>query len=686
MTNRNEVMFNRLNDMLGLSATTDGHNTDIYWKVNKTPDGLNINQAIIHMDWTNAVCPDVKKSLHIQVPTSNNGRLVAEVTSSVTKSNEMLQFESETAMLKMLLVLEEKLIPCMGVSEEDFLDSLLSTESTEIRSVLSTVLIESHGSSKLVRVRSRRCEQFGSANSICKECCSSVPGAPTLVTPTLTSPKSKKSNRLKGWCMDCSVHVGPESEFEAHLSEFHGYRKELAADSPVLCIRCGGLLVGSCGAYTDHLVEVHSLDRDDFAHSCGKCFSLFLLDAHLQAHLETRHNVRIHTVSTEMVQAHNGRYHCPDCALNVGTTGDKFRSHLVAEHKWDLNRGEAGSLKCGRCDKVLQSCEAYINHLQTDHLVHMLAFKYTCGDCSQPFLLQSHMVQHRRRLHGPLREKCDSLRRDCPVCMRAFIRPGALVQHMRRDHKKEDREAIEAEYMAWREAQPNRPMASCPQCDKALRRSDLEKHMSLVHTVEKVTCLLCGKTLRPVSMQKHLRLHEDLQHGLRFRCGMCEKAFRTKELLNKHGDMVHRDVKAAQCDQCGKAFKAKAQLKAHMRSFHGREDLIEEHNKKEEEDALHECTLCMKTFRLRPSLTAHLREAHDLKSKPDNAKKAKNHCTICQKGFSDENKFWKHVKMHVRQKLPCPLCKKAFVHAKTMKAHLLEAHNLECDDSINITQ
>ena len=150
---------------------------------------------------------------------------------------------------------------------------------------------------------------------------------------------------------------------------------------------------------------------------------------------------------------------------------------------------------------------------------------------------------------------------------------------------------------------PNEGLYKCPLCNEKefVQKSNLTKHIGVVHLKLTAKCLHCDLTLCD---KYHLQKHMIAKHGMclktkkSFSCNQCGKNFTTKNNLNQHIVEVHNKIKNVKCDQCKATFSRRRGLQLHIRSKHDNE--------------LFQCVYdgCKKSFNIKGNMTKHVKNIH----------------------------------------------------------------------------
>ncbi|KAL3867387.1 hypothetical protein ACJMK2_044594 [Sinanodonta woodiana] len=350
--------------------------------------------------------------------------------------------------------------------------------------------------------------------------------------------------------------------------------------STKICKLCGE----ECANKTklkEHMTLEHGIKTREPSYCCKFCKRSFMKRVSLFTHYKDHAE---------------GKFVCIRCG-KFCETFENYSSHM-AEHEREAK------FYCKSCGKYFERAQQYEQHLQAHE-------QHVCPHCNKSIASQRGLVKHMKAEHG---EEISAEERvhKCESCQKMFARPGALMVHMRihtgekpvecgacklffrttkalAKHKQTYTHCLKAG-----EAAKERRFL-CNECGKAyFRKHALQRHMHY-HTGEKPhMCQYCGYKCREANnLKRHMALHFEAQRN--FVCEICGSAFHAKKTLEMHHAYKHNDERAFQCPECPLSFKAKNALRRH--------------SKVHTVDKEHKCW-CGTAFKRMYNLRRHLKSVH----------------------------------------------------------------------------
>ncbi|CAG5924107.1 unnamed protein product [Menidia menidia] len=189
-----------------------------------------------------------------------------------------------------------------------------------------------------------------------------------------------------------------------------------------------------------------------------------------------------------------------------------------------------------------------------------------------------------------------------------------------------------------------------------------------------------------------------------FRCNKCDRSFKLYYHLKQHlkthlGSLEKPHV----CSHCGKAYTREGALKQHIGTFHfDTEELsrsqkpqkkvhvceyckkhfdhfghFKEHLRKHTGEKPYECPDCHERFARNSTLKCHMAACQNGAGAKKGRKKLYE-CQVCSSVFNSWDQFKDHLVSHTGDKPNhCTVCDMWFTHAKELKAHLKDVHEIE---------
>lgn len=185
--------------------------------------------------------------------------------------------------------------------------------------------------------------------------------------------------------------------------------------------------------------------------------------------------------------------------------------------------------------------------------------------------------------------------------------------------------------------------------------------MEIVKVVTGTVCDLCGKSFSNIYTltAHHRQIHEGIKE---FHCELCQKSFTTKYKLSRHHAGIHSNVRDFICNTCGSQFKTRDMLIKHERThFQGMGPFVCEH--------------CKEEFKYKSGLDYHYKIKHT--QKPVVESKAKRiskelkqfSCEVCDKTFSTNSRYKRHMFIHSERLFHCDVCDKSFKSSYDVVKH-----------------
>ena len=302
--------------------------------------------------------------------------------------------------------------------------------------------------------------------------------------------------------------------------------------------------------------------------SCGVCGRVYSCRQSLRRHHRAKHG-------RSALPVHPGPttpYHCGSNTLplqcrTLASTA-VFDPSSNSESDCSISRLSDPTYRCGCCDKILPSLDAYKGHLFS----HTGAKCYLCGTCGRDYSSASTLWLHQRRKHSQYRKKAcartgggvsqllklskfhqqsrknrrkeKSRLLSCHKCPKQFTSPSDLGRHLRVTHNSIDpntsRTAIESSSSTHDLA--DSPHSSPPPPSLTEHVNGTTATWPLVVPYDTKTglgykCILCSKVLTRLSYYKnHMNLHTG---ECPYPCKLCEKRFPNHSTRDRHMVRTH---------------------------------------------------------------------------------------------------------------------------------------------------
>lgn len=178
---------------------------------------------------------------------------------------------------------------------------------------------------------------------------------------------------------------------------------------------------------------------------------------------------------------------------------------------------------------------------------------------------------------------------------------------------------------------------------------------------EDLTCPHCQKICET---RGNLRYHSLVCRDRPFeKCPLCDFTCKGTLPMSRHQVKVH-NMKPFKCEECGKTFRLKGSLRDHCAQNHSENKFICEH--------------CGKKFAKNNVYKRHVFVQHGGFRYP---------CNYCHKKFKDKRCWRIHENSHKgAYEYSCLPCKRSFSKAPDYKQHMLEAHNIQGKEALDLNK
>ncbi|KAL0895335.1 hypothetical protein ABMA27_011477 [Loxostege sticticalis] len=211
-----------------------------------------------------------------------------------------------------------------------------------------------------------------------------------------------------------------------------------------------------------------------------------------------------------------------------------------------------------------------------------------------------------------------------------------------------------------------------------------------------LTCPICHRKSKHLrAAQAHMNFHKQTRFNTAdYQCAICKRVYQHRKVYLSHmaihfkrgesvqntivGDIIPNNADKTKfdgtntCHLCGKVCDSENSLKCHVRWHNSKSSLY---------GARHECFVCQLVFTNKRRLEIHTRSHYEDDNGPFK-------CTICGKGYIDEDYFRRHVKGHNfdnqvhkdrieklrKDKVKCPICARFYPDLIHLIRHLRRTH------------
>ena len=362
----------------------------------------------------------------------------------------------------------------------------------------------------------------------------------------------------------------------------------------------------------------------------------------------------------------------------------KIEDDLEMEPKFNRQKMNSNIYGCIFCGK--RFCRPYSlkRHIETVHegKAKEKGEQFPCKFCNKTYTKRS-LRWHMKKDHGEILSK----RHRCEKCNKSFNKTRLLELHIKYFHEQGSNAGAQDGKNA---DTKGLKLFFCHLCDKSYTKVyHLDDHMKKSHGDvdisvhggnQKFSCKPCGKTFEQrLELALHIKsMHEGQKN---YKCRICEKSYSTHQYLVQHNDTVHLGLQNFACGKCDKICSDVEDLKHHIATLH-------------DDSIFTACDICDKKFDNKYNLTAHIKKIHNkypcqFCGKKFNDSFLKTHiitvhtddslkpykCSICPKGFAQQNKLQVHMNIHAGIKpFTCQYCPRSFADQGNMRMHERVVH------------
>lgn len=367
-------------------------------------------------------------------------------------------------------------------------------------------------------------------------------------------------------CHVCPKKLLNKERFESHFTVVHGQEHR--------CEQCSSTFASS------YLLLRHKRNHGpDEEHPCPKCAKVFNRKKNMEKHLREVHRVKRPKIVKEVFP----------CECHVCQSGFHSRTelaeHIKVSHMDEIN------------EKIVDNPRFTINFHENYFL---------CKKCGKNFPNEDEQAIHLASHLGVLNKDTSFV---CDVCGDIFMKKSLFNAHRARHSSTK--------------------LFPCTKCDKKFHvRSALHSHLQTHRTHKDFVCDICGSAFKSKpSLRMHTKRHNmDRCHV----CKYCNQTFRCYDGLKYHWVVYHpeevkkRKLTVFPCSHCEKVLATKTQLDRHM-AKHG-------------VNKIHSCDICFNRYCTVAQLNAHIKNTH---SRQDNI-----FCHACDLYFHIPSKMLRHMKTH----------------------------------------
>jgi len=186
--------------------------------------------------------------------------------------------------------------------------------------------------------------------------------------------------------------------------------------------------------------------------------------------------------------------------------------------------------QCPECGKYLANLNEHMK------LVHWKIKNHACSECIYRACFKNDLEKHMRSKHGKFMEVGEVINFAPQLLLQPFSEVGKVHSETK--------------------------TTQCPHCDKFL--ANIKEHIKAVHMKEKnYFCNLCEyKTLFKSDLLKHVEL---VHRKLKKSCPECGKQVAN---LHEHIRIVHKKEKNFECNYCGYTCAKQSDMKKHTKNVH----------------------------------------------------------------------------------------------------------------------
>ncbi|CAH0406197.1 unnamed protein product [Chilo suppressalis] len=444
-------------------------------------------------------------------------------------------------------------------------------------------------------------------------------------------------------------------------------------------------------------VESESSQEEGDDNTCDICEKQFSYRRLLIQHKRTKHN--------QCSGTKRAKINLKDCSVRCLICDLEMKVSAINEHNQkhiSVNMKPRNLYSCALCEETFKSCSALASHIKFVHRLkqppkpkkpkmleggsELADFCEVVVTKAEPLdVLQSH--NDFGEVPGTGAPLVNMSGFDCPICQKKMPTLISLKRHVNWHSNVGNNLEKKIECFVCKESFRF-------QCHYKLHMREHYKDPNL--DPQHLTCPICGRKSKHLrAAQAHMNFHKQTRFKTKdYQCSICKRIFQYRKVYLSHmvihlkrgesvqntivGDALPNSVDKTvfdgthTCHLCGKVCDSENSLKCHVRWHNSKSSLY---------GARHDCHICGLVFTNKRRLELHTRTHYEDDNGPFK-------CTICGKGFIDEDYFRRHVKGHNfdhqshknridklrKDKVKCPICTRFYPDLVKLIRHLRRTH------------